>query len=537
MSREKLQQLVGSIAKSLADNERVATPILAAKLAKAVKAYPGDQTLGAMSRVIEKMASNSTMFITRAELQGLYKKLYSRNTKFAQLFQDELGPTVNTLQGATTMPRDEALHTNPYEVGDQVLANALQSVFDKQLPVKMYSQPLADKAKLSVGSTLDAWNLRPSNLVIDDGNDKFIVIRADYDTPKGLTSFYVPVEINKNKIVEAAVFMGNSGPQELNHTSVKSYLTIHTGTKLNINGPSILQVLTAATAENRVVSDAEIALTKLNAERQGKSEFFQGQVVGLKVDAAAKQDVNLPKSDEFKTFEEQFTSPRGQAEFHFGAKAVNSAREHVVREIAGFGYKNPQVVVQGYEAETIYLNVSLNDGRLAFAVPVRFENGKVVKPAVILCNGMVGSFSEETLSRLAADNITDVKAAAVASPQYALKPSDLLNNIRKAMAEGNHAQAEDALNVLSTAGDEKAYATGFQLFMQGLGSKVATASATPTCDRIIKNATSEHSICGHTGLPLHKVFQDKDGNCRPLYRRGMEETYEGAVFNNSKIFG
>src|ERR1035441_8213165 len=101
MSREKLQQLVGSIAKSLADNEKVATPILAAKLSKAVKAYPGDQTLGAMSRVIEKMASNNTTFITRAELQGLYKKLYSRNTKFAQLFQEELGTTVDTLQGAT----------------------------------------------------------------------------------------------------------------------------------------------------------------------------------------------------------------------------------------------------------------------------------------------------------------------------------------------------------------------------------------------------------------------------------------------------
>jgi hypothetical protein len=55
---------------------------------------------------------------------------------------------------------------------------------------------------------------------------------------------------------------------------------------------------------------------------------------------------------------------------------------------------------------------------------------------------------------------------------------------------------------------------------------------------LIKNSkVSEHSICGHTGLPIHKVFQDKNGNCQPLYRRGMDETYEGASFMNAKIFG
>lgn len=54
---------------------------------------------------------------------------------------------------------------------------------------------------------------------------------------------------------------------------------------------------------------------------------------------------------------------------------------------------------------------------------------------------------------------------------------------------------------------------------------------------MIKNSTSEHPICSHTGLPVHKVFQDKDGNCQPMYRKGMDETYEGASFMNAKIFG
>lgn len=536
MSLDKIQQLVGSLVKSVEDQEKIATPILAAKLAKASEAYPSDKTIGAMNRVVGKMVSNNTMFISRAGLKELYTKLYSRNSKFADLFQNELGK-VSDLKGATTMERDEALNVSPYSVGDQVLANALNSAFDKHLPLKMYSQPLADQAMRSVGSTLDAWNLRPTALAVSDGNDKFLVIKADYETPKGVTSFYVPVQVNDSKLSEAAVFMGNAGPQELNHTNLKSYLTTFAGTKLAVNGTSILDVLTTASTEGHEVSDAELAVTKLNAKRQGTAEFFQNQVVGLKVEAFAKSDVKLPKSEEFESFEKKFSSPQGIAEFHFGASVVNTAREHVARELRGFGYKNPQITVNGSEESTIYLNVALNDGRLGFVVPVRVASGKISKPSVLLCNGSVGAFSQQGIEALAADQASDYKAAAVASPSYGLKPSEVLGNLRQALSDGNLASAEDSLNVLANSGDTKAYATAFQLYMTGLSGKVATASETTKCSKMIKNSTSEHAICSHTGLPVHKVYQDKEGNCRPLYRRGMDETYEAAVFNNSKIFG
>ena len=138
------------------------------------------------------------------------------------MFQEELGE-VPAEPAITTYQRDEAVQTNPYEVGDQVLANALESVFDKSLPVKMYSQPMANKALKSVGTTLEAWNLGPSQLTVGDGNDKFIVIKADYETPKGITSFYVPVEVNKNEVMEPEVFMGNVGPEDLNHATIKAY--------------------------------------------------------------------------------------------------------------------------------------------------------------------------------------------------------------------------------------------------------------------------------------------------------------------------
>ena len=335
MSVDKLQTMVGNLVKSLDANEKVATPILAAKLNKALLAYPEDHTIGAMARVIGKMADNNTIFIRKADLKDLYKKLYSRNTKFAQLFSDELGK-VEGLPAITTMERDDAGEIKSYTVEDQILANALNSVFDKNAPLKMYSQPLANSAKKAVAGTLDDFNLAPSSVEVIDGSDKFLVLKADYETPKGITSFYVPLEIHNNKLSQASVFLGNSGVQELNHSNLKQYLMTYAGSKLQVAGSTILQVLTKAASEDREISGAELALTRLNANRQGSDA---GGIVGQKLDADPVQDVVLPQSSEFSSFEQQFTSPIGQASFHFGAATVKTASDHITRQLIGFGHK------------------------------------------------------------------------------------------------------------------------------------------------------------------------------------------------------
>jgi hypothetical protein len=533
MSFDKIQKLVSSLAKSVEDNERVATPILSAKINKYLETYPHDQTLGAMSRVIGKMAANNTTFIRKADLRELYNKLYSRNTKFAEFFGEELGTTEKAPE--VTPVREEAVNVQPYQVDDQILANALNNLFDSSIPLKTYSQPLADKALKSVASTLDAWNLRPNSLAVSAGNEKFLVIQADYDTPKGVTSLLVPIEIVNNKPAEANAFIGNAGPTDLNNTNIKSYVKAFAGKKLAITAGAILGAITKAASENRVVSDAEIAATRLNAKRQGQSEFFQNQIVGQKISEASVKDVELPKYDEFVSFEKNFASPYGVASFSFGEDKVKIARDVIARSLTSFGYKNPQITVTGSDDKTIYYGVALDAGQTAFTVPIKMANGKVSSPTVMICNGSLSSFTKDSITKLYINNETDYKVAAAASPQFGLKSSDLINNIRVALASSNYAKAEDALNVLSTMGDEKAYAAGFSVYMNGLSEHKTEAET--CCSMQIKSASSKHPVCGHTGLPLHKVYQDKQGNCRPLYRRDMEDTYEGAVFNNSKIFG
>jgi hypothetical protein len=537
MSLDKIQQMVSSLAASVADNERIATPILTAKLAKAVEAYPSDQTLGSMLRVIGKMAENKTFFIRRGELKQLYTKLFSRNTKFAEVFAQELGAMPTTLSMAPkTIEHDEAVQINPYQVGDQILANALNSVFDHTLPVKMYSQTLADQAQRSVASTLDAWNLRPTKLTVGDGNDKFLVVRADYETPKGVVSVYVPVEIHHNKITEASLFMGNTGPQELNHTNLKGYLTSHTNAKLVIDAATILSVLTKAATENRDLSDAELALTRLNATRQGKADFCQNQVVGQKIDVAPRPEVEMPRSSQLDSFEKKLATPQGQADYLFGHSLVNTARDFIVRQLTSYGHKNPQVAVSKIENETLFYSIALEAGRVGFVVPVKISQGKIAQPTLMLCNGSIAPFDQQGVNELCLNKYSDVKAAAAASPSYELSSKDLLHTLRQALTEGNLAGAEDTLNVLSSRQDQQAYATGFQMYINGLSFKKEAVNQV-TCSMILKNSTSQYPICGHTGLPTHKVYQDKDGNCRPLFRQGMNDTYEGAIFNNSKIFG
>ncbi len=539
MSFDKIQQLVGSLAQKVEDSQKLATPVLASKLAKCLQAYPEDQTIGAMSRVIEKMAENNNLFIRKAELKSLYHKLYSRNTKFAQLFTDELG-LADQLPEPTLHQRDDAKQLDVYTAADPILSNALNSVFDKHVPLKMYSQSLADNAKTSVARHLDSWNIKPTNIDVDQGNEKFLVVKADYDTPKGVTSFYVPVEVVNNKVAEAAVFMGNAGPQELNNENIKGYLRKHAGTKLKITGSDILDVLTKAASENREVSDAELALIRVNASRQPQSEFVQGQVVGLKVAEAAPKEIQFAKSDEFKSFEDHFTSPYGQASFHFGEDKVKIARDYISRELQSLGHKNPQITVTSNDKNTVFYGVSLDSGKVAFTVPVKIANNKIHQPTTLICNGSIASFDNDSINKLYLDNQTDYKVAAVVSPLFGLKPSDLVTQIREAAAEGNLVRAEEALNVLANTGDTKAYAVGFQVYASSLGNAKSddiTKHPMYNANDFYTNAHSKMPISKQTGLPINKIYIDDQGNHRPLYRRGMSESYEGASFMNAKIFG
>lgn len=535
MKSNKLNDVIASVAKKIENSEKLVTTTLAAKLNKIAEVNPHDQTVGSMALVLNKMSDNKTIFISKSDFRDLYKKFYTRNTKFADYMKDELGeidqPSLPKYASKEELPISDTFNS----VADPILSNALSSVFDKTQPLKAYSKEHAEKAKSVVKRDLESFNIKASNISIDNGNEYFILVKADFDTPKGITSVFVPVEISKNKVLDPHIFMANTGPKEINSSNIKNYLASNAGCKLKVNGSEIVRILTKQAAPDHYISDAEIALTKLNSSKESVGDI--GSIIGLNVESKNRSsELVVPKLSESDSFANKLAESLALVNLKFGKEKVETGRDVINRFMNSFGFNNSQIKVIGADDKNIFYGVSIDDRKTSFKVPIKIENNKVMQPEIIICNGSISEFKKSNIQSLIVENQTDFKVAVAASPQYGLKPSDLIENVKKAAISGNIAMAEDALNVIKGSGDEKSYIIAFNEYINGLsadGSKQSTSS----CNLVIKTASSQHPICGHTNLPLHKVYQDNNGNCLPLYRKNIDANYQGAFFMNSKIFG
>jgi hypothetical protein len=516
------------------DNETIGIQSFANKLALASEQYPSDKTLGTMASIVSRMSTPNKLFISRAEIKDLYNKLYSRNTKFAELFKDELG-TVEVVSKPTIYNRENedesgSVITKAYErVVDPTLANALNAAFGTI--TKTYNSVQADAATNICGQKLSFTN---STIAAVSGRDGIVICRATFETPKGQTSFFVPVEVVAETAFLPDVFIGNGGPEDFTKENVEEYIKTNAGVKLSINDSLVLDA--ALKIKSVDISGVDLALTKLNAAKETTADFSQGQVLFQKVASApANVVIETPEYNDKEAimFADAFSSAGGVAKYKFGAKAVASGKERIVEMLKHFGEKNCQVGVCDCNDTGVVYAVSLNGGKVAFKVPINIENGRTSEPCIMISNGGIESFSVAGLKRLYSTDAMDNKVAAVSSPVYGLKPSELVDIVRVAISEENYSKAEDALNVLAESGDERAYQTAFVDYTNGLSGKVIVES---TCSMIVSSPSSTQQICGHTGLPLNKVAQDKNNNCVPLYRKGMDDTYEGKYFMNSKIF-
>jgi hypothetical protein len=533
-----IKQIINSLSKLINDSEKISLSSFSHKLEKASAAYPEDRTIGMMLDVVSRMAGNKKTFITRAEIKDLYNKLYSRNTKFADLFKDEVGQ-VEKLAAKTYDRKDNDEDLSVFNkisdsLVDPTLVNALDVAFGNE--VKGYSKSNAQAAKAMCQKTCSSPKLE-ADVSVANGNSDVMICSVAFETPKGKVSVFVPVEFAEKKPLLPSIFVGNNGVEKLSKTNLSKYVKSQAGKKLNMTADIVFGAIKSAKNAN-VISGVDLALTKLNAEKEDKADYAAGGVYFQKLDAENKNLVVKTatyKDDEFETFSKKFDSSLGVAAFKFGEDKIKLGRKLLVSKLESFGLKNSQIAVCDSDVCNIVYAVSLDSGKVAFRVPVRVQDNKLLAPELLICNGMVDSLSKEGVQSLYEKNSIDYKTAAFASPLYGLKPSELVQILREAMAEQNFFKAEDTLTVLAETGDEKAYKVGFEIYAGGLNI-VKSADKTAKCSMIVKSSSSQHPVCGHTGLPLHKTFVDKNGNCRPAYRQGMQDTNEGAYFMNSKIF-
>lgn len=542
-AHQTLLKLANSLAKFAEDNEKISLPIFTVKLARAQEQYPEDHTIGMLSRIVGKMANSEKLFITRAEVKDLYEKFYSRNTKFASVFGEELGkleeqpaPTVYSPVGGdgSTDIMQEAFDN----VVDPILANALNQAFGGTKGTD-YSKTVVKQVESICKNKLKDLGFTVKTSVLC-GKDNVLVCSVDFETPRGTSSILVPVETAENRVLYApSMFVGNAGAEELNKDTVYKYLTSRAGDKLQVHAEEVLKASLIAKGNDQEISNVDLALTKLNASKESKADYLGPQILGTSVETVNPNLIlNLPQVEdaEIEAIAKTFDSELGFASFKFGSKLIEQGNTLIQRQLDGCGVHTYHIAVLSSNDESITYSVALNGGSVAFKVPLKIESKNVLPPTILLCNGSIKSFDKASLASLLREEGFDRVAALSASPLYGIKPSELVNIVKSAVAENNYIKAEDALNVLSDSDDEKAYEVALAAFTHGLSHQHEEVDQASKCAMKVTSTSSQFEICGHTGLPIHKVYQDKHGNCQPLYRRGMADSYEGASFMNSKVY-
>lgn len=533
-----IKKIAETLSKQMEDSEKIALPILSYKLTEAAKAYPKDYTIGMASNIIARMSDNKKLFISKAELKDMYNKLYSKNTKFAEVFKEELGDVVKLSESKKyDRSGDETVDIQQlaYEkLIDPVLANALNTAFDKD--AKGYNEKTAAKAQKVCEAEFASLGFNAS-VVVNAGNGTCILCAASVETPNGVATVYVPVEIKNAHAVTPTTFVGNNGPEDLTFENFKNYVVANIGKKLNITASLVLNAVNQVKCANEI-SNVDLALTRLNALKESVASDSNNILYQNVQPELTNVEVNVPKYEdaEVKAFASNLETAYGLATFVFGKDKVKMANDVVVNKLINVGLDKAQISVHANDQTSITYAVSANNGQLGFYVPVRISEGRVYEPTYIIANGGIESFSKNGLNRLANQSVADNKATAFASPLQHLKASELVENIRESVADENYAKAEEALNVLAQSGDDKAYKIALNDYMSGLKGGAIQKAASTTCSRIVRHAHSSQELCGHTNLPLNKTFINNKGECLPLYRKAMQDSKEGAYFMNSKIF-
>lgn len=536
----KLQNVVLKAAKAVFDNEKFPVSMLAVRAKKLAEIYPRDNTAVGMYRFLTKRASGSKqLFITRSELRDVYNKLYSNRNKFAQEFKNELGLTEDNK--VTKMKRDPKegfnLVDESYDkLTDPILSEKLSAALENRKSYNLYSKSVAKSAQKVCAYELNSHGALPKNIDVVAGQSDVLICQATYDTPKGKASVLIPVEVKGDRALFPSMFLSTSGFVPINQDALQEHVLSTAGKSYQVNVQELLQKISdAKNGTVKPTSEVEQMVMKVTASKETPATNDPNAILQQKVDPEYT-DVKTPKLSEPKEFQgigEYLSSSAGDAEFRFGKDTIELGRKLVANELSRCGFNKAQVVVSDSAENSIKYAVSI-DGQFGFNVNAAIDGKKVHLPNILVSGGSVYAFTKSGLDNLLSSGQTDPVALAKTYPMYDEKPSDLVEIVRAAINDKNYVAAEEALHVLRNSENDAAYKTAYDIYVRGLSGQAREERS--NCNAPVQTRASKHMICSHTGLPVHKVYQDKYGNCRPLYRKGMEDsTDSGASFMTSKV--
>lgn len=542
------------LSKKIFDGEKFAIPTLEIRAKKAAANHPNDQTLRMMYNVLSKMSDNNKLFITRSELRNLYSKFASANNKAAGYFEEELAfEDINPVKRMKYSEDTRDLFKEAVDQStDKTISNALSDIWDDKGRInkfaedKSYNPEYANKASNLVNLTLVRFGLEPKKVNVFAGSDSCIVCDASYSTPKGETHILIPVELSKSGALLPTVFVTKYGFVDLTKEAVSNYINQYAGQSFIVNGNLLIDTLTSI---KKLASLDEFELQVMMAKNSANSkkgivkeacagnEVLTGNPILIEKMPEVQEDIELPELKETASFAAMMETPKGQAEYTFGKRAVDHGRNIVYNRFRNYGI-NPQIAVAGCDDDSITYAVKIDTGNgpMGFQVLAEVVNDKLMLPNIIAAKDKVYEFSKEGIHQAISSNVSDQSMVAKVSAMYDLKPSEIMARLRKAADDKDYRAAEEALDVLAEKADAETYTMGLTEYMRSLSGMNKQASTKCGCKKIVKSSSHVGQVCGHLNLPIEKVYQDERGECRPLYRRNIEEFHEGIMFNANKIF-
>jgi len=398
---------------------------------------------------------------------------------------------------------------------------------------------MAKNASKACARELNSFGALPKAISVVAGQSDLLICQATYDTPKGQSHVLIPIEIKNDTALMPSMFLSTAGFVNLTKSTLNDHLKATAGKNYKADVQKLLESISnVKNGSPKTLSDIEQIVIKTASSNGTPTAHLANNVLLEEIDAANPnvETPTLQAPEEVRTIAAMLVSDAGAAEFKFSKPVVDMGRKLILSEMQAAGYgPNTQVVVADNTEDSISYAVAV-DGKFGFNVPVKVVNSTPHLPSVVVSAGRVFDLSPSGIGTLLSDGDTNPRAVAQASSFYGLRPSELVDRIRSAMFEENYMAAEDALHVLKVSGDEIAYKAGFNAYTKGLCGDGESPSQ--GCDTPVKLASSKHMVCSHTGLPVHNVYKDEHGNCRPLYRKRMKDSSEGGgvSFIHSRVY-
>lgn len=527
---QDLKHFVTELSDKLAAKDRFFTARLAVRLARAAQEHPQDHTVVQMASFLDSRSQKpGGHFITRSELENVYNKLYTANTKCAAYLTEELNKKAHNLPEPAKMSRSaregETIDDMYSRHADQTLVAQLESVFDKNASYITYDKKLAVKAERIVASMLPGF---PTVKTVD-GRDYAILCEACFQTPKGKTSVLIPVETVNGNVLVPNSFLTPAGFERLTHKHILDHVKKTAGKVFKVNAGQVLDIIkTAKFGKQEDVNDVELAVIRLRAKTA--ADVTPEGILYQKVDEEVKS-VEIPETELTRTFASKLNSVAGQAEFLFTKKAVDMGKYWIKREIEGFGYKNPQIKVANVAEDKIIYAVSVN--ACGFKIPVKVKDNNVSPPSVIVTAGGVESFDRIGIKN--ALGASDASTAALALGYDLANVNNLVTAVEESCAGGDFKKATEVLEAINATGDEKAMKYAFDVYLSSMnGENTVKQASTPNLKTV---KIGGNVVEATTGLPVDKVYVDENGVVQAKHRQNNEKTdaCAAAGMMNAKI--